>query len=269
MNEKWLGSRDIKRLEGTLKPSAYVARAYKYARQNHGIPPKWAKKSQDGHWLFDPKYIKVDADRKLESISVKTAASLLGVSRRAIQTWVDEGEISIVEGEKRAKGTSRQIAKEPFLQNLLQLKMRLETPAVVGHRKKHGKPVPESLMERIEAERRIRKAEARERHLVRQRERRKVLREAKLLDTVRARRRKERENKFAALETQLKKAKETKLKKIRWEEQAAHIAEQIIDDMFDDVVSPIRALTKFNQTTTTKGIPNNIQMKVKKKFFGK
>ena len=30
----WIGSRDIGKLEGALKPAAYVARAYKYAREH-------------------------------------------------------------------------------------------------------------------------------------------------------------------------------------------------------------------------------------------
>lgn len=297
---EWIGTQKIKDIEGALKPSAYVARAYRQAQKNDGRPPKWARKLGNGRWVFDIEYIKTDAKENLESISVSDAARVLGVTRRAVQTWVDEGEIPVVDGYRKGKGESRRILREEFMRNLPRLRMRLETPAVVGYKRKHGKPLSKDLIDRIEAERVVRQAAAKETDRARRREERKALRAVKLkagrgktAAAVEARLKEAREGRLkeesqaglkAAAQVQLKKAREAELRKTRekaaaaveaqlkeakWEKHAAGIAERIIDDMFDNELSRVNAMILFNQIAVSHGIPSDIMMKVRKKFFGK
>jgi len=147
---EWIGRRDVEAIKGALKPSAYVARAYKYSLQNHGIPPDWAKKLDNSHWLFLESYIHADAKKNLESISVHDAAQMLGATRRAIQDWADQGVIPVLGGENREKGEERRIPREAFIREIPQLRKRLETAAVLARKLKHGNQIPEELLQELQ-----------------------------------------------------------------------------------------------------------------------
>jgi hypothetical protein len=146
---EWIGRREIVAIKGAMKPSAYVARAYKHSLQNHGLPPDWAKKLGNSHWLFLESYIHADAKRNLESMSVHDAAQMLGATRRAIQDWVDQGVIPVLSGENREKGEERRILREAFIQDIPQLKKRLETAAVLARKHKQGNQVLEKLPQEL------------------------------------------------------------------------------------------------------------------------
>ncbi len=109
----WIGHREIAAIPGALKPSAYVARAYLH-RQTQGHMPPWAMKAANGRWQFDAAYIRSDAAENRATIGVSEAARLLGVTRRAVQTWVDEGRLPSV-ADARAKGQNRRIPRTDIL----------------------------------------------------------------------------------------------------------------------------------------------------------
>ena len=71
---EWIDSKAIQGIAGALKPSAYVARAYKYTRQNNGAFPEWTKKTDNEHWLFSLEYIKADAKINLPEHSYRKDA---------------------------------------------------------------------------------------------------------------------------------------------------------------------------------------------------
>lgn len=119
----WISRRDIPLIEGALKPAAYVARAYLVQRET-GQYPGWARKGEDGNWLFDRAYIVSDGRKNQKTIGISEAADQVGTSRRTIQTWFDEGLLQASE-EDRAAGESRQIDRDAFLKALPELKMRL------------------------------------------------------------------------------------------------------------------------------------------------
>ena len=107
-------------------------------------------KSEAGHWLFDRGYLEAEAADNLRTLSVSEAARMLGATRRAIQNWIDDGDIETL-GE-RGPGEPRRIVKSAFTETLDDLRKRMETPAVVGHRLKHGQPVSLEALERIAGE---------------------------------------------------------------------------------------------------------------------
>lgn len=127
----WIGRREIERIRGALKPSAYVGRAYLYQKEHGGLPPAWARKQPNGRWLFDEATVAADARENLGTIGITEAARLLGATRRAVQTWVDEGRILTLTGD-RPKGEPRRIPREPFLAQVPDLQLRLRAPAPVG-----------------------------------------------------------------------------------------------------------------------------------------
>ncbi|MFC1497892.1 helix-turn-helix domain-containing protein [Verrucomicrobiota bacterium] len=172
MSAKWIKSRDIGCIEGALKASVYITRAYRYVREHGGRYPQWAKKSERGHWLFDSTYIKEDAEENRLIVSISEAARILGASRRTIQNWADEGIIATVAGEGRRGEAARKILREQFMQTVPELRKRLETAAVIGRKVKEGKSVSARLAKKAESEKKARKTEARERDKIRHREQR-------------------------------------------------------------------------------------------------
>lgn len=130
----WIGHKTIAGIPGALKPSAYVARAYHH-QQEHGAPPPWARKLESGRWLFDARYVQADAALNNATVGVSEAARQLGVTRRAVQTWVDEGRLPTTL-DRHEKGAVRRIDRAAFLRLLPDLRARLQegirgrTPAV-------------------------------------------------------------------------------------------------------------------------------------------
>lgn len=156
----WIGRKEIEAVPGALKPGAYVARAYKYTQQNNGAFPAWARKPGNDQWLFDCEYIRADAKRNTETMSVHEAALMLGATRRAIQIWVDQGEI-LAETGGREKGEERRIVRDAFMMELPRLRKRLETPSVVIRKVKHGGDVSGDVVARVRAEMKQRHVSAR------------------------------------------------------------------------------------------------------------
>ncbi len=134
----WIGKSDIAEIPGALKPSAYVARAYK-TTQKTGTSPDWARKLDSGKWLFNRQHIETDARYNLEHINISDAAGLLGATRRTVQTWIDTG---IIIATNRPDGARRVIRRDVFQRQLPDLKKRLQTPAVAGRKLKRGETLP-------------------------------------------------------------------------------------------------------------------------------
>jgi excisionase family DNA binding protein len=167
---EWIGRREIETIAGALKPSAYVARAYKYTNQNGGAFPDWARKLNDDKWLFRAEYIREDAKKNTETMSVHEAAEVLGATRRAVQLWVDQGEIPALGGNNRDQGGERRIIRETFMRELPRLRKRLETPSVVIRKIKSRHDIPADVVERVRVEMKARHAAARERDRLRRHE---------------------------------------------------------------------------------------------------
>jgi excisionase family DNA binding protein len=169
---EWIGRKEIESIAGALKPSAYVARAYKHTQQNGGAFPAWARKQDNDKWLFLAEYIRADAKKNTETISVHEAAEILGATRRAVQIWVDQGEIPALEGNNREEGEERRIIRETFMKELPRLKMRLETPSVVIRKIKGGYDIPTDVVKRVHSEMRATEMAARERDRIRRQDKR-------------------------------------------------------------------------------------------------
>lgn len=317
---EWIGRHEIEDIEGALKPSAYVARAYKYTME-YGHSPIWARKVGGGHWLFERTYIQADAERNRVSMSVHEAAEVLGATRRAIQVWVDAGDIPLLAGE-REKGEERRILREPFLRDVEQFRRRLETASVVGRKIRSGHEVPLEVLDRLEEDRQHRALDARVRNRTRLRAWRENLRTA-AMGRITVDHREEilappdaafqpapppvaasaKEKAALSIETRLKAAMaahrehpsaipiavdkhraaltlEQKLTRaaatvqqkagdpVRLEERATGIAQRILDRMFDEGFSRIKAMILFSQAAEEQGVPPSVKVKVSRKVFG-
>lgn len=279
-----------------MKPGAYVQRAYLYARDHNGTPPPWAMKSEVGHWLFDRSYVEADAAANLQTLSVSEAARTLGATRRAIQNWIDAGDIKTL-GE-REPGEPRRIARDAFIGQLDDLRKRMETPAVVGHRLKHGQPVSLETLERIAGE----EAEEEPETTIPPRVPGTVILPPGLDKKLAAARR----SSAAALEARLSAAKEDQMQRLREEtdnseltlpgsggtgektnnlklaaarelqrsrdafnEYASEVAKRLLADIFDASITRIQGIKLFNRITEERGLPRSIRINVRKRFFGK
>ena len=123
----WIGRSNIATIEYALKPGAYVARAYHFQKK-HGELPDWARKGDGGQWLFRRRYIEGDAWENAHTISVSDAARMIGATRRAVQTWVDEGIVVSLDSD-REEGKTRRIDRDAFERDLPRLKARLRSRA--------------------------------------------------------------------------------------------------------------------------------------------
>lgn len=146
----WIPNGAIAGIPGALKPSAYVARAYHHLQQ-HGEPPAWARKLPNGHWLFEETYIRADAAFNASTLGVSEAAHLLGVTRRAVQTWVDEGRIPSLR-DQRQKGEVRRIPRDEFLRLIPSLQVRVHSDARASAAPAATATSPDELRLRLEAE---------------------------------------------------------------------------------------------------------------------
>ena len=301
---EWIDSKAIQGIAGALKPSAYVARAYKYTRQNNGAFPEWTKKTDNEHWLFSLEYIKADAKINLTTIGTGEAAKILGAARRTVQTWVDTGEIPTAPGEQDDKNRRRRILRKEFMLALPQLKKRLQTPSVVGFKIKHGSHVPNAVIEQIKSERRDKQltltkekkkgplagvrillrteaqriAQLTEARL--QRARKRKLDEIKKEQSARnaAAQSAEKKNKelkelkvrnAEIIEQQLQKAREVNLTKIEMEKQMMSTAEHLLEGILASETDRVNAAVTFNDMATRREIPSDIQVMVLRKYFGK
>jgi excisionase family DNA binding protein len=278
---QWMTRRDIEAVEGALQPAAYVQRAYLHARQHGGRPPGWARKTDGGRWLFDPDYIRSDAADNLATFSVGEAAEMLGATRRAVQNWIDKGEIKIL-GGTHDKGHARRILKEPFLRSLNRLKRRLETPAVVGRKLKEGHPVAPSVLEKLGTQKRAADVESAQTRLaagIRAAKQRSAAALEEHLSAAKAARSRKlkrgtdeqavKESSATAVESRLAAAREAKRNRKAIEAVAVEVAERIINDMFDERLSRIQAMIIFNRIMDAQKVPRDIRIKVRKRFFGR
>jgi hypothetical protein len=196
---------------------------------------------------------------------------------------VDGGEIAVSGDGLRTKGEQRRIARKQFLEDLPRLRKRLETPAVIGYRMKHGKPLPVHIADRAVEDRRTTQPEAPSRTPTPKQSIASIL-EARLKHAVQSRKgakdttgigrpgsasKAEKEQVAAAIEARLREAKEAKLQQQIWTHEAEVIAERIMNDMFDNELSRIGAVVLFNKVAAKKNIPDDIRIKARKKFFGK
>jgi len=270
-----MGRREIAVVEGALKPAAYVQRAYLYGRQHSGRLPSWARKTETGRWLFDADYILADAADNMRTISVGEAASLAGATRRTIQNWIDAGDIGILGGE-HVGGSDRRILKDPFLAKIESLKRRLETPAVVGQKLRRGKAVPEEVLKRVSPGR---KPESKLQAA-------KILSAAALeaqLAAARAVRRADKpgfrqessesgsqvRSRAEMVEGRFRAASRAQVGRAAIEQYACEVAERLVNDVFDDRIQRIDAVVLFNRIAEQRGVPRDIRIRVRKRFFGK
>lgn len=129
----WIGRQGIEAIADALQPAAYVARAYWHQRRHDGQLPDWARKGSDGQWLFAATYIRADALENARTIHVSDAARRLGATRRAVQTWVDEGIVASL-AETRGEGEPRRIDRAAFERDFSRLRERLRTAPPVAPR---------------------------------------------------------------------------------------------------------------------------------------
>ncbi len=279
-----------------MKSGAYVQRAYLYAREHNGTPPPWAMKSEAGHWLFDRGYLEAEAADNLRTLSVSEAARMLGATRRAIQNWIDDGDIETL-GE-RGPGEPRRIVKSAFTETLDDLRKRMETPAVVGHRLKHGQPVSLEALERIAGEEAAQEPETTtplrkpgtivlppvfDEKLAAAKRTSAAALEARFSAAKEDQRRKLKDEvgdtkssspgdgRTGEKANQLKMAAARELKRSReaFDEYASEVAKRLLADMFDVSITRIQAMKIFNRITEERGLPRSIRISVRKRFFGK
>ena len=269
--ERWLGRQETAAVEGALKPAAYVQRAYLYSREHGGRTPPWAHKTEQGRWLFDPGYIRADAVNNLRTLSVGEAARLVGATRRAVQNWIDEGDIAIL-GGPHIKGRDRRVLKEPFLAKLDALKTRLETPAVIGQKLQQGRPIAEAVLKRVPPTRKpesklqaakIMSAAGLEARLSAAR----VVSRGRNADSEEAAAGPREQAEF--VEVSLRTAREARANRVAVERYACEVAERLVNDVFDERMERIDAVVLFNRIAEERGIPRDIRINVRKQYFGR
>ena len=243
--EDWIGHREIRAVDGALRPSAYVGRAYRHEREQNGRLPEWAQKQDNGRWRFSRAYVEEDARVNLESVGTDEAARILGTTKRTVQTWVDDGIISSASDAARTKGEPRRILRDQFMRDVPRLQKRLassaaDTPGVEA-REETAVLIPKPC--------------ARDDGSPRE-----SLQHG--LSAIKAER-------AAAVEEQLWNAREARREEDRSEKLATEIAQRIMNDMFDDRLSRIEAMVLFNQAASEQGVPDEIRIRVRKGFWGK
>jgi hypothetical protein len=285
----WVGRRDIDAIAGALTSGAYVQRAYLLARRQ-GRMPAWAAKTAGGQWLFSRAYIEADARENLQTLGVGEAAVLLGTTRRTVQNWIDEGVIEPLGDAEHEKGEFRRILREPFLRNLETFRRRLQTPSNVGKMLRHGKAVPDEVIQRLEAERSARAEESRRPAPQVEPETpipgpdpaaAKRAAAAQIEDRLRAAARQQRAARertapsaqvreaAAALEARLQAARQARRDEAAWEEKASRIAGRIMDAMLDDLFGRMTAALLFNRVAKDQHVPDDIRVRVRREFFGR
>ena len=73
----------------------------------------------------------------------------------------------------------------------------------------------------------------------------------------------------AAVEEQLRSAREVRLQEDKWEKLATEIAQRIMNDMFDGRFNRVEAMVLFSQTASAQGVPDEVRVRVRKGFWGK
>lgn len=286
---QWIGRSEIVLVDGALKPSAYVARAYKESLKHGGQPPEWARQLANGRWLFDVGYIRRDAEKNAGTIGIDEAARILGATRRAVQTWVDQGKIKSPGGTERGKGARRRITRATFMKDLPRLRKRLETPAVIGYKQHRHRPSPQESREDQAIDATTVPHAAREEAAPQSETQRLVLALEMRLRAARAARNKnlvtqtpaktskrpeelERPSKASTakeLELKLREARDSRKKQSEWEAHATAIAERLVDDVFGNQLKKSDAILMYGQFTAEKGIPPEIRAQIRKQFFGR
>gem|GEM_PF-2991824 len=291
----WIGHDAIKLMPGALTPGAYVARAYREARNHDGTPPPWAKKLGNGKWVFDTSYIHADASLNLETMGVDEAATLLGASRRAIQVWIDTGIIT--SAEAREKGAQRLILRDRFLYDLPELKKRLQTPAAIGFKRnaaskriqmteetaaiavaadtkaqaeqpefEEAEPIV-SLRDELK-QAKIQKAAAIESALKQARDRNAARAKPDALSFL-VQDHGKRADMARAAEDRLTSAAEARRRETESAATAATMAERILADVEMGKMDRLDGLILFNDLARAKDIPDRIRIEVRKDFFGR
>lgn len=286
---KWIGHDEIRRIRGALSPGAYVARAYREARDHDGEPPPWARKLPNGRWVFDASYIDSDAQLNAETIGVDEAAAILGASRRAVQTWVDAGIIACA--DSREKGMQRLINRERFIREIPELKKRLQTRAVVGfkrsvetRRRQAGRqeaPAAAAAEEPVADEVDLLEAPRDELAMVKAERaaaieaalRRACERKAGMAALSAAGKREKHPADPAAVahsvEERFKTAAESRRRETELAALAATMAERIMNDVECGKMGFIDGLLLFNNLAKAKNVPDHIRARVRKDFFGR
>ena len=269
----WIERGEIEAIPGALTPSAYVARAYKETMAAAGRPPVWARKLESGKWLFDARYIAADAREQVDCIGIEEASGLLGATRRAVQNWVDCGEIATTGGATRKRGERRRILRAQFMLDLPRLRKRLETPAVLGFKLKHGPvpapaapaavPVPEQApaargpgirarLSALTGGRRPAAGPAQGEHGM-----------PAAGDTA------AKTLAVASAEAQFKSASRARQQATEQEAAARKMAERLVGAVFGGEMNRIDAMIMFNQLATERGVPDPMRIAVRKEYFGK
>lgn len=291
MDITWIGRSGIEAVDGALDPCAYVARAYKETRKNGGHPPGWARKQDNGQWLFDADYIKTDARINSETMGIGEAADILGATRRAVQTWVDQGAIAAAVGTGRARGARRRILRAKFMRDLPRLRKRLETPAVLGYKRSRtsqkpagasARPLPGPDSRTAGEEGEVVLPGTAERH-----EQREESRPPETTSRVRKKagdvpaptpatagreadeRRLEKTRAANAIEARLREARDARRRETQWESQAGKIAEKLLGAVFSNELTRVDALVMFNDLATGQGIPAEVRARIRRQYFGR
>jgi len=174
----------------------------------------------------------------------------------------------------------------------------METPAVIGHRLKHGQPVPIEVLERIagedvpaepspalshqqsgpitlppeldeklaEAKRTSAAAVEARFSAAKQFQQRRLNEGSSGLDTSSGRQQKD-EKELSDFKAAA--ARELQRSRQAFEEYASEVAKRVLADVFDDRLTRIQAMKIYNRITEERGLPRSIRIGVRKQFFGK
>lgn len=136
----WILSRHIRQIPGALKPGAYLARAYLHEKST-GSFPRWAKKA-NAHdaktgvrgvdWLFLESEIMRDAASNLKYITPGEIRKDIGVSRRTVLNWMDNGHLGKVVHTGAAR--ERRALRSEYAKRRERLLLMLQDPATKATR---------------------------------------------------------------------------------------------------------------------------------------
>lgn len=133
----WIGTGEITKIEGAVKPVTYIARAARYFKE-HGKSPPWAQKVGD-RWVFKRSHIDTEAEFNRSHLTSEQIAKKFKVSRRTAINWIDRGLFGEV--VQRGQLGARRVTREGFRMGLPEAYERLERLAAVASRTRRKKPV--------------------------------------------------------------------------------------------------------------------------------
>ncbi|MEI6807166.1 MAG: hypothetical protein WCN95_00445 [bacterium] len=206
-----------------------------------------------------------------------------------MQTWVDQKAIATTGDGNRAKGARRRILRAQFIRNVPRLRKRLDTPAVLGFKRRNAGSPPAALsvppppdlsphsVDRQDRSLPVARAEQLEISLPQglsapstgEDSGTPAINATVTVVCAPDERRLAKERAVNSIESRLRDARDARQKEVQMEALATRLAEKLLGDLFGGELTRADALVMFNDLMIQQGILPDIRTQIRKKFFGR